>query len=66
MNEVLLYYVYLAVTDRNQHPPWSRGRPTPPSRPAGTRVREDRVLDGPPSGEKRFKGEPVKYCDPRT
>jgi hypothetical protein len=27
---------------------------------------EDRVLDGPASGEKGSKGRPYKYCDPRT
>ena len=27
---------------------------------------EDRVLDGPASGEKGSKGGPYKYCNPRT
>ena len=27
---------------------------------------EDRVLDGPASGEKGPKGGPYKYCNPRT
>ena len=30
------------------------------------RVGEDRVLDGPASGEKSFKGGPYTYCNPRT
>ena len=30
------------------------------------RVGEDRVLDGPASGEKSFKGGPCTYCNPRT
>ena len=55
------------------HPssPPGAGRPPPPAktlRPISNHLPhcEDRVLDGPASGEKGSKGGPYKYCNPRT